>query len=152
MPPPKKSNKQWGVLQPVLKVDWVTSFTLALHMGELSVWAKRLPGLITFGLQPGDGSVLRRSVICLLSKALREETAFPEDGGGSRGKRPEVGDIVLGGWTPASSWSCPMAWLALGKPHVLPGPCLPSLGQVRMNANPFQLQCVLWKRGRGSVT
>lgn len=91
-------------------------------------------------------------MICLLSKALREGAAFPEEGGGSRGERPEAGDTVLGGWTPASSRSCPMAWLALGKPRVLSGPCLPSLGQVRMNANPFQLRCVFWKRGRGSDT
>ena len=90
-------------------------------------------------------------MICLLSKALRERAAFPDDGGGSRGERPKAGDTVLGGWTPASSRSCPTACLALGKPHFLSGPCLPSLGQVRMNANLSQLQCVFWKRGRGSV-
>ena len=91
-------------------------------------------------------------MICLLSKALRGWAAFPEDGGRSREERPEAGDTVLGDWTPASSPSCPTAWLALGKPHFLSGPCLPSLGQVRMKANPFQLQCVFWKRGKGSVT
>ena len=27
-------------------------------------------------------------MLCLLSKALRERAAFPDDGGGSRGERP----------------------------------------------------------------